>query len=460
VLVPWLPQGPLAGEIDIALDRPALAVSLATAIVSAMLFGIAPAVFGVRRDLVDGLKSASRSVTGVRGRLRSALVVAEIALAVVLMLSAGLLMRTFLSLASVDLGFNPTGLVAVRPTFPSGAYATAPEVQRFYRQWLERISAVPGVESAAVTSSLPPFGGFRASVVIPGAKGAEPATTLVQGCTDYYFLTIGARVAQGQGLAEDGRDVARPMAIVNRAFVTSYFAGADAIGRQFRLVLPARPGTGAQPDLFEVVGVVEDVRNQGIRSVAAPEVYLPGIAVGGTAVVLVRTNVNTSRMLDAIRRDLEQLDPRIGLRLATSVEEYVQSFVYAQPRFSMIVMSVFSCAALLLVGIGIYSVMAYTVSQQSQEIAIRVALGAGRLQVCATVLAWGGILVVAGVGAGLCASVMTNRLIAAQLWNTSTHDPLTIVLTATVIALLALAACYVPTRRAMSVEPMVALRRD
>jgi putative ABC transport system permease protein len=459
-LKPWLPQGPLPGEIEIALDGPALMISLGTAIVSALLFGIAPAFFGVRHDLVNGLKNASRNVTSGRGRLRSALVVAEIALAVVLMLSAGLLLRSFLSLTKAELGFNPWGLVVVRPTFPAGTHGTPPEVRHFFRQWLERIAALPGVERAAVTSNLPPFGGYRASVLIPDAKAVEPATTLVQYCTDDYFQTLGVRVSGGQGLAEDGRDVPRPVAMVNRAFVTTYFGGVDPIGRQFRLALSGRPGESAQPSLLEIVGVVDDIRNQGIRDVSVPEVYLPGIAAGSTPVVIVRTTANSARMLNAIRHDLDQLDPRIGLRLATTVEQLVERSSYAQPRFSMIVMFVFSCAAMLLVGIGIYSVMAYTVSQQAQEIAVRMALGAGRLQVCGTVLTWGGMLVAAGVASGLCASVATNRLIASQLWNTSSQDPLTIVVTTAIITLLALAACYVPTRRAMSVEPMVALRRD
>jgi putative ABC transport system permease protein len=456
-LVRVLPQGPLPGEVEFGLDGPALAVSLGVAVLSAMLFGIAPALYGARRDLVDGLKSSGRGVAGGRGRLRNALVVAEIALSLVLLLGAGLLMRSFLSLVRVDLGFDPRNILVMSVAFAPGEYAAPADRQRFYEQVLQRIASLPGVEAATASTGLPAFsGGYTSEIEIPGRTRSNQSTALVQFCTEGYFRTVGLRVLRGRTLPALAGDDTPRTAVINRTLAASYFGTDDPIGKQIGLNVP--PIGSSQPErrVFEVVGVVEDAKNDGIRRPALPHVYLPG--TGGS--ILVRTSGNPLNSLNAIRSEIGIVDRGVALRQPETLMGVLRLFAYAQPRFSLIVLSVFAVTGTLLVAIGVFSVMAYTVTCQTREIAVRMALGARRGHVMGVVLRLGAQVLALGIGAGLLASFATSRLIANQLWNTSPQDPLTITLAVAVVAIVALAACYIPARRAMQVDPIGALRSE
>jgi putative ABC transport system permease protein len=456
-LVQFLPQGPLPGEVEFGLDGPALAFSLGVAVVSALLFGMAPAVYGARRDLVNGLKGDGRGVAGGRGRLRNALVAAEIALSLVLLLGAGLLMRSFISLVRIDLGFAPRNILVASVAFAPGDYATRADKHRFYEQALQRIAALPGVEAAAASTNFPPFGGgYTSEIETPGKTRTDRSTALVQFCTEGYFRTVGLRVLRGRELPALAADDVPRMAVVNQALVTSYFGADDPLGKEIRLTVPALGSDQPERRLFEIVGVVEDVKNDGIRRSPAPQVYLPGAGPS----ILVRTFANPLNSLNAIRREIGTIDRGVALRQPDTLEELLRLFAYAQPRFSLIVLSVFALTGTLLVAIGVFSVMAYTVTCQTREIAVRIALGARRGQVMAVVLRLGARLLGLGVGAGLIASFATSRLIANQLWNITPQDPLTLALAVSVVAVVALAACYFPARRAMQVDPIGALRSE
>ena len=456
-LVPFLPQGPLPGEVEFGLDGRALVFSLGIAALAALLFGIAPALYSARRDLVHGLKGDGRGVAGGRGRLRSALVAVEIALSLVLLLGAGLLMRSFISLVRVDLGFDPRNILVAFVAFAPGDYATPADRQRFFVHALQRITSLAGVEAAAASTSIPSFvGGQTIEVEIAGRPRHDRSTSLVQFCTDGYFRTVGLRVLRGRELPALAADEVPRTAVVSRAFAGSYFGGDDPVGKQIALTLTF-PGS-AQPErrLFEIIGVVEDVKNNGIREPPAPQVYLPGT---GTA-ILVRTSADPRYSLNAIRSEIAIVDRGVALRQPETLEELLRQFVYARPRFSLIVLGVFAVTGTLLVAIGVFSVMAYTVSRQTREIAVRMALGAARHQVVGVVVRFGAQLLLVGVAMGVVVSFATNRLLASQLWNTSPHDPLTLAAAIVVIAFVALAACYLPARRAMRVDPMTALRHD
>jgi putative ABC transport system permease protein len=455
-LVSLLPQYPLPGEVEIALDGAALVFGLVTAVVSALLFGIAPALYSARRDLVEGLKSGGKGLAGGRGRLRNALVTAEIALSMVLLLGAGLLMRTFISLVRVDLGFNPEKILVVPVAFAPGAYATAAEKHRFYEHALQRIAALSGVEAASATTYIPPYDGPSNHLTIPGRALSGHSPAVVQSCTEDHFRTLGIRILRGRGLPELAAGELPRTAVVNQTFVSSYFRDEDPIGKHFRLSSPP-PVDG----LIEIVGVVEDVKNQGIRNSPAPHVYLPGATAGrSNPVILVRTVTDPLDFLNAVRGEIAIVDRQVALRQPGSLQEVLQRGLYSQPRFSLIVLGLFAVTGTLLVAIGVFSVMAYTVSQQTKEIAVRMALGAGRRHVLGVVLRLGTQLLGAGAAAGLLASAATGRLIANQLWNTSPHDPMTLAAATSVIAVVALAACYIPARRAMMVDPIAALRHD
>jgi len=461
-LVRLLPQGPLPGEVDITLDGPALGLSLGAAVLSAVLFGIAPALYSTRRDLVEGLKTAGKAVAGSRGRLRNALVTGEVALALVLLLGAGVLMRSFVSLVRVDLGFDTKNVLVVPVIFAPGEYKTAAEKHRFYDQALQRIASVPGVEAVAAT-----LYGPMSELEILGKPRAGQRNTIVQLCTADYFRTMGIELVRGRGLPDARIDEVPKVAVVNRTLAANYFKGEDPLGRQIRLVSRARESHPAPEALFEIVGIVEDVKNRGIRETAAPHVYLPGTtggagttAGGGNARILVRTSVNPLNSLNAIRAAIASVNRGVALVQPMTLEESLEMSVYAQPRFSLVVFAVFAVTGTLLVAIGVFSVMAYTVSRQAPEIAVRMALGASRRQVLTMVLGLATKLLAAGVGAGVLASFATNRLIVSQLWNTSPHDPLTVAAAVSLIVVVALAACCLPAVRAMRIEPVAALRQE
>jgi predicted permease len=461
-LVSVLPQGPLPGEIDITLNGPVLVVSLGTAVVSALLFGIAPAIYSARRNLVDGLKSAGKGIAGGRSGLRNALVVAEIALSLLLLLGAGLLMRTFMSLTRVDLGFNPRNVTVVSVVFAPGQMATGAEKHAFFQQTLQRVASLPGIEAAAATTGIPPFsGGSNSELEVPGTPRSDPGMANVQLCTEDYFRTLGIPFVRGRGLPAATAGAAPRVAVVNETMARDYFPGEDPIGRPIRLTSEGRESDPARHGLFEIVGVVSDVRNQGIQNLPAPHVYLPGAtAAPGVPVILVRTAAGAVNPFNAIRGEIALVDPRVALRQPSTLEEMLQRSFYSQPRFSLIVLGVFAVTGTLLVAMGVFSVMAYTVTRQTREIAVRMALGAGRGHVMGVVLRSGGQLLALGVAAGLLGNFATSRLIASQLWNTSRNDPVTLAAAVSVMTVVAFAACYIPARRAMGVDPMAALRQD
>jgi len=461
-LVSVLPQGPLPGEIAIKLNGPVLVFSLGAAVVSALVFGIAPALYGARRDLVDGLKSAGKGVAGGRSRLRHTLVVAEIALSLVLLLGAGLLMRTFISLTRVDLGFNPERVLVVPVAFAPGQMATPAEKHGFYQRALQRIASLPGIEAASATTGLPPFGGgYTGELEAPGRPRGDLRIANVQLCTEDYFRTLGIRLVRGRGLPAATVGAAPRVAVVNETIAAEFYPNEDPIGKPIRLTWERRESDPALHGLFEIVGVVPDVKNQGIQTAAAPHVYLSGATTGrANPIILVRTNAGAGNPLNAIRGEIAIVDRRVALRQPATLEAMLQRSVYAQPRFSLIVLGIFAATGTLLVALGVFSVMAYTVTRQTREIAVRMALGAGRGQVMGVVFRSGAQLLALGVAAGVLGNFATSRLIANQLWNTSPQDPLTLAAAVSVVALVTLAACYIPARRAMRVEPMTALRQE
>src|SRR6266542_374641 len=461
-LVPLLPQNPLPGEVVIGLNRPVLLVSLATAILSALVFGIAPALYSARRDLVEALKSGGKGIAGGGGRLRNALVAAEIALSLVLLLGAGLLMRTFVSLIHVNFGFDPHNILIIQPAFAPGQYANPVEKHRFYDEALQRIASVRGVVAAAATTSIPPFpGGFSSEMSVPGQSWAEPRVAAVQLCTPDYFRAVGIRVLRGSGLPALAPGDERKLAVVSQRTAREYFPTEDPLGRYIRLT---SRGTESNPLVhgnFLIVGVVDEVKNKGEQAAPGLHVYLPGAArAAGNPFILVRTQVDPAMVSNDIRAALAVVDRNVALRDPRTLEWALEQSVYSQPRFTLAVLGLFAATATVLVAIGVFSVMAYTVSRQTREIAVRVALGARAANVMALVFLSGARLLAVGVAIGVACSFATNRLISRQLLGTSGQDPWTTAGAVLLISLVSLAACYLPARRALRVDPITVLRQE
>ena len=461
-LAGFMPRQGVPWETEIRLDQPVLLFAIAAAALATLSFGLFPAVQSARRDLVAGTNIAGRGSAGRRQtRMRSSLVVAQVALSIVLLLGAGLLMRTFVKLVGVDLGFDPKNLLVAGVAFPPRPNASADEQRRFYREALERIVAIPGVRSAGVSNGPPPFAGMSSSLQIPGTALPEGSEASILFASDRLAETVGLTLVRGRHLTPTDVERSHHTALVNETFVKKYFGADEPLGRTIRLLrLTTLPVPVADPT-FEIVGVLRDAANQGPRELPSPQVVVPFTLRGPASFgFVVRTSGDPVRLLHAIRRELQAVDREVALLEPSTMEDLIQRVFYARPRFSLLVLGIFACTGIALVTFGVYGVLAYTVSQQTREIAIRMALGGERGHVVRMILRLGLQLVGAGLVIGTAASLATNRLLASQLWQTSSSDPATFGIAISAVVVMGALACWIPARRAVRVEPMVALRHE
>lgn len=475
-LVAFIPDGSIPKEAVIHLNTPVLLFSLGIAVLTAVAFGLVPALQAARKDLVEPLKDGGKGASSGfrRGKLRSGLVVVEVALSLMLLAGAGLLMRSFVKLTTVDLGFDPSHLLVSRIPLPRGQYQTAAEKQLYFTQLVARMSALPGVTAAATVTSWPAFGGPRAEVDVPGQTHTERWDALMSLCSEGYFPTVGSRLIRGRLITEAEVSDARKVAVVNQEFVKRYLGKNDPVGQivKFKRLIPpptptAPPAVSSSnpPDdpAFEVIGVIADTKNRGPQEATIPEAFVPHSVTGQFERGLVlRTAGNPAALVNAVRREIWAQDRAVAATDINSLENFLRDYTYATPRFSLLVLGVFAVVGLILVGLGIYSVVAYTVSRQTHELGIRMALGATQTDVMRLVLRMGLGLVILGACIGLLASLGLARVLALtnQLWQVPPNDPLTLAVVFCVIILAGFLACYFPARRATKVDPMVALRHE
>ena len=461
-LVAYIPDGAIPREAEIGLDPTVLLFSLALAAATAVAFGLAPALQMARRDIVEPLKDSGRGVSGGfrRGRLRSVLVVVELGLSLVLLTGAGLMMRTFLAMQTTELGFQSANLLVTRLPFPRGQYETMEQKKKFFSQLLPRLERVPGVMAVTELSGLPPFGGFRGEVDVPGRTHSDRWRSLCDLVSEGYPKTLGLKLLRGRFLEETDIAGARRMAVVNQTLATKYFGKEDPVGRQIQFKgMPSGRGLPPSNPVFEIVGVFADVRNSGIENPIEPQM-LVAYTVSGSLErgILVRTAGNPLAMVEQVKREVWATDRSVALTMTRPLDEFLSDYVYAQPRFVLLVLGVFAGVGLLLVAVGVYSVISYTVSRQTREIGIRVALGASRADVIGMVLRMGSWLIGSGLVVGLGASFAVNRVLASELFGVTAHDPLTFIGVAVVVVAVGLTACWVPAQRATRVDPVDALR--
>jgi len=334
-------------------------------------------------------------------------------------------------------------------------------VQHFYEQLLQRLKTVPGVIAATETSTLPPYGGIGSEADVPGKSHAEKLRAIYQLCSEGYFPTVGLKLLRGRVLTEQEVSDRRHVAVVNQTLVQKFFGKDDPLGRQITLKdLGTIPEPVKDPS-FTVVGVISDAKNQGIQEPVLPEVLVPYTVTGFyERGILVRTAVDPLAIENSVRREIWAVDRGVALTLTGTLKSYLKSFSYSGPEFTLTIPSIFAIIGLILVAIGAYSVLAYTVSQQTHEIGIRIALGAATQSVFLMVLRMGAVLVSVGLAVGLVASLFLNQLIADQLWGVQAHDPLTLVSVILIIAIIGTLACLIPARRATRVDPVVSLRYE
>jgi putative ABC transport system permease protein len=451
--------GTLPREADIALDRTVLLFTLGLAVVTPLLFGLLPALFASRADLRELLAAGGRQGGATTGaRTRTVLVVAEIALALVLLVGAGLLMRSFAKVQGVDPGFDPSRALLAGLTLPAADYPDPAQRTRFFLDVAARLASLPHVAAAGVTQSVPLVNDFVASYDIEGRPAPSPTerpTTNFYAVSPGYFAAMGIEVRRGRAFGEQDRAGATRVAIINETLARRAFGGEDPIGRRIQIA----QGPNSR-DFREIVGVVEDATQYGVTLDTPAQIYEPLAQhqYFGSVTLVVRTHgEDPLAVAPDVRAILREMDSRQALARVRTLEE-VLAVSMMQQRFSAILFAVFSGAALLLAAIGLYGVLAYVVGQRTQELAIRVAHGATRRDIMRLVLGDGLRMSIAGVGVGLLGALLMGGLLEGLLHGVSPFDPWTFATVALLLATVSLLACALPALRATRVDPLEALR--
>jgi len=444
---------------DVQVSATVLLFTLAASLLVGLLFGLVPALQVSKSPLQTGLKDALMSFRSKAGRrsLNRFLLVSQLALSLVLLVGAGLMARSFLLLTSVDLGFQPNNVLTFWTGLSGGKYGVPESRISFYQQTLDRIRAVPGVESAALATSLPLTGPIGVSVRIEGRPTSpqeDEMSVAYQGVTPEYFQVMRIPLIAGRLLSESDVKAAPAVVVVNRAFVRKFFPNEDSLGKRIRISMG-----GAS--FRKVVGIVGDVREAGLDRDPGPEVYLPLFQAWVTyeAVYLVRTRGDPLRLAQTIHREILLVDKDRPIALIQTMD-HVLSDASAQPHFRTDLLGLFSLLALVLTAVGLYGVMAYSVAQRTHEIGVRMALGAHPRDIARLFLGEGSLLAAAGIAIGIAGALGLTRFVRSLLFEVKPTDPVTFIGVAIVLGLVAIAASGIPARRAMRVDPLVALRYE
>jgi putative ABC transport system permease protein len=448
--VPRLDQAKIDGFV--------LIFSLLLCVITGIVFGLVPALETSKKDLQETLKEGGRgsSEGGGRGRFRALLVVAEMGIALVLMTGAGLLIESFSRLMQVNPGFSPKNLMAFPLTLPPSRYSK-PEFQaQFYRQLLEHIRAMPEVQSTGITSYLPLSGAIRFVFVCPEGRicegiGRDP-TSAVRQVSAGYFETIRTPLLSGRTIEEKDIAGGSPVVVINETAAKHFFAGLNPLGKHL--------ANSRDMVQREIVGVVADVKFSALSAANTEEMYLPMAQVPWpNTTLLVRSGASVQSLVVAVRTKIAELDPNLPVTGISSMEEVVGASV-AQPKLTMQFVGIFAGFALLLAAIGIYGVMAYTVTARKQEMGIRVALGARPADILRLVVGQGMRMTLLGVALGVAVSLALTRLLASLLFGVRATDPLVFSAAALLLVGVAFLACYLPARRATRVDPIIVLRYE
>jgi putative ABC transport system permease protein len=443
---------------EVRIDGPVLLFSFALCIVTGIAFGLVPSFQASRRDLHETLKEGGRGSTdsGRGGRARRIMVIAEVAVALVLVTGAGLLIKSFVRLTRVNPGFDSHNVLTIPLTLPSTRYAEPEKRAEFVRQLLERIQTLPGVESAAAVSHLPLFTPPRFVFFCPEGHvcqglGKDPIIALRLATPD-YFRTMHISLLRGRAFEDKDAMGATPVVIIDQLTAQHYFPTSDPIGQTLQNSRDMIP--------MQIVGVVADAKFTTLNAPNVEEMYMPHRQSPWSSMTLViRSASNPQPLVTAVRQKIAELDPDLAVAGIQTMDEIVSASV-AQPRLLTALVGAFAGFALLLAAIGIYGVMAYSVSQRVHEMGIRMALGASPHDIFALIVGHGMRLVLTGVALGFVASFGLTRLLATLLFGTSATDPVTFAGIATVLIAVALLASYIPARRATRVDPLVALHYE
>jgi len=463
-----MPVSLVPNEARIEVNRHVLFFCLGISVLTGILFGLMPALQSSRQNLVESLKDEGRaSTTAKGGKLRASLVVVEVALAVVLLLSASLTVRSFIALQKIELGFQPERLMSVALLLPPQRYATWEKRNRFSQDLLERVSNLPGVEAATMGSGVW-IGGPESGYTIDGQTDAETRRITLNMVGADHLRTLGIPLRQGRMLTEQEVANADPVAVINEAAAQLWPSGESPLGRRIQLHELSNPRRAdiltppaPSPDVT-VVGVIGNTRGDNLRDSAKPAVFVPYTKLAPRARTLAfRAQQDPRQLLNALREQVRQLDSEQPLFNPLTFEEVLGRWT-EQPRFMMALFSLFAVLGLGLALAGVYSMLSYLVSLRTRELGVRIALGAQPADILRLIFRTGGRLVAVGMVIGVLASLAAARLVGSQLnlFQVTNTDPLSFLGVAVLLSLVAAAACFIPARRATKVDPLEALRHD
>lgn len=444
---------------QVSLDVRVLAFTFFTTLVTGLVFGLAPSLHSSNPDLNQALKEGAVSSGGSRRwlrrfRLRDVLVVTQTALAVVLLVGAGLLIKSFATLRQVELGFEPANVVTVTLSPPFNRLPKEFRKTDYYRQLVESLQTMPGVEAAAATTSAPTTGAFMNVTFLVAGRPEPPSSdtqrAFVTVVSPDYFRVIGNSLKGGRLFTDNDNEGSPPVAIINDTMAHSYFSGTDPVGQRIEV----------QGQQLEIVGVTADVKQFGLAEENKPSFYRPYRQEEVSFMTLVvKTAGDPASMIPALRNRILDTDKFTAITRILTLNDLISDSV-AQPRFYTVLLAIFAGIALTLAALGIYGVIAYSVSQRTHEIGIRVALGSGPGRILRLVLGRGLILIVTGLGLGLAAAAAVTRVLTGLLFEVKATDPVVFAVIALLLFGVALAACFVPARKATQVDPLAALRHE
>ncbi len=448
--------------MQVGLDWRVLGFTMIVSVATGLVFGIVPALHSSKSQLTESLKEGGRgSGEGARrNRIRGVLVVAELAIAVVLLVSAGLLIQSLWRLRQVSPGFNSQNVLTFSVSLPDVKYPTEKQSQ-FYQDLIQRVESIPGVQSASAVLPLP-LSGDRFSLSFetegrPVAKADQPSADFFIAAPG-YFRAMGVPLLKGRDFSDRDQHKSTQVIIVTETFAQQFFPNEDPIGKRVKPGISTYDGEKAA--MREIVGVVGDIRNRSLNAAPKPAYYAPQTQTPFSQMTLVVRTANAPHgLIPAVTRVVGSLDQDLPVFSIKTLDEYLAASI-AAPRFNTTLLGVFAAVALVLTIVGLYGVMSYSVAQRTNEIGIRMALGAQTSDVLSLIVAQGFKLVLAGLAIGLSGAFALTRLISSLLFGVGTRDPLTFAAVAGVLALVAVIACYVPARRATKVDPLIALRYE
>jgi len=457
-----VPSNTIPDESEVAINIPVLLFTLGISVLTAIIFGLAPALHSCTSNLWTPLRESGRGLAGSSRQifLRNGLVVAEVALSLMLLVSATLMIRTLQALHGVRLGFHPERILTMRIPLADQRY---PDTQRrvaFLQDLLGRCTAVPGVLAAGLNTGFHPFGNMLAPVDVVGSTAQNTQPALVHQISADYIRVMGVSLLQGRFLTEREVIGKQRLALVNRSFVTRKLEDRSPLGAIVRIPRLRTLSPQLDDDSFQIVGVVQDTLNQGLSEAVIPEIYLPYTLTGVADRLAILTQADAASVVNTVRAQVYAIDRNQPVTNVRTIEDLLRDWEYSGPRFNLTLFSVFAFLGLALAVFGIYGLMSNSVAQQTREIGVRMALGADPGCIAGMVVRRGSWLLLAGIALGTAGSMAATRVLANQVWDVSPVDPISIGGMSLLLLLAGLLACYWPARRASRVDPLTALRQE